>query len=95
MPCVKVRAQTTQVSELPAAARLKLESQHGVSIYFGTTYSSYVSTLKTDISSLDPNQTMCYYIQYGEKYSECLHIALKKRYDKCQKAHDTGYTRVG
>lgn len=39
---------------------------------------------------------MCHYIEYGEKYSECSqpskHVVLKKRYDKCQKARDTGYT---
>jgi hypothetical protein len=45
--------------------------------------------------SPDTNQTMCHYIEYGEKYSDCLqpskHVVLKKKYHKCQKAKDTGY----
>jgi hypothetical protein len=44
----------------------------------------------------DPNQTMCNNIEYGEKYSSCTHpskhVIKKRRYDKCQKALDTGYT---
>lgn len=53
----------------------------------------------SEASNLAPSSglysTMCYYIEYGEKYSKCsypsTHVILKKRYDKCQKAKDSGY----
>ena len=41
---------------------------------------------------------MCHYIEYSEKYNQCLadvkHVVKKIRYDKCQKAIDSGYACV-
>jgi hypothetical protein len=52
--------------------------------------------LKLKYLSFFPARRDGRYIEYGEKYSECSepskHVVLKKRYDKCQKARDAGYT---